>query len=203
MAKASRGGRRVPAADGLARLAGRVEGVEYLVHVVAAALLRALEAVRVGPVLDGPAIGFGSFLEALGDGLAPFRAEIPGGSSVTRPRPPGVRPGVCGFCGCTEARPCPGGCGWANAERTLCTRCDAELATLPRTLTSAAGVLVVKLDAAPHKAPGGRQKGAAGRATSRPAAAAIAPGRPAKPARPGASRPAPATPSPRRSRAGA
>jgi hypothetical protein len=32
-------------------------------------------------------------------------------------------PGVCRVCGCSEPLACPGGCGWANPERTLCTRC--------------------------------------------------------------------------------
>jgi hypothetical protein len=121
-----------PSAAGLARLARRVDGVEYLVHVVAAALLRAREAGLADRELDVPEDGVVAFLEALGDGLALFMGEIPGGRSVTRARPPGVRPGVCGFCGCTEARPCPGGCGWANAERTICRRCDAELVELRR-----------------------------------------------------------------------
>lgn len=34
-----------------------------------------------------------------------------------------MRPGVCRFCGCTETRACPGGCSWANATRTVCSRC--------------------------------------------------------------------------------
>lgn len=29
----------------------------------------------------------------------------------------------CGGCGCTDAMPCPGGCIWANASATLCSRC--------------------------------------------------------------------------------
>lgn len=37
-----------------------------------------------------------------------------------RPRP---RAGVCRLCGCTEERACPGGCSWANATRTICSRC--------------------------------------------------------------------------------
>jgi hypothetical protein len=32
-------------------------------------------------------------------------------------------PGICNVCGCTEARACERGCAWANAARTLCTRC--------------------------------------------------------------------------------
>ncbi len=32
-------------------------------------------------------------------------------------------PDVCQVCGCTWDRACPGGCAWANAERTLCTAC--------------------------------------------------------------------------------
>jgi hypothetical protein len=29
----------------------------------------------------------------------------------------------CQICGCTEDRACPGGCSWANPQRTLCSRC--------------------------------------------------------------------------------
>jgi hypothetical protein len=29
----------------------------------------------------------------------------------------------CKICGCTEQDACPGGCGWADPDRTLCTRC--------------------------------------------------------------------------------
>lgn len=32
--------------------------------------------------------------------------------------------GRCQVCGCTETRPCPGGCAWANADQNLCTCCD-------------------------------------------------------------------------------
>jgi hypothetical protein len=34
--------------------------------------------------------------------------------------------GLCGSCGCTDARACPGGCVWANASATLCSRCALE-----------------------------------------------------------------------------
>jgi hypothetical protein len=43
-----------------------------------------------------------------------------------RPVPPGTlvpRPGTCSACGCTENYACDGGCSWANAEKTLCTKC--------------------------------------------------------------------------------
>ncbi|WP_224365381.1 hypothetical protein [Hyalangium versicolor] len=30
----------------------------------------------------------------------------------------------CSVCGCTDALPCPGGCIWANASATLCSRCS-------------------------------------------------------------------------------
>lgn len=33
------------------------------------------------------------------------------------------QPGVCRWCGCSEFDPCPGSCGWANREQTLCTAC--------------------------------------------------------------------------------
>ena len=32
-----------------------------------------------------------------------------------------ARIGVCRICRCTETRPCPDGCRWANAFRDLCT----------------------------------------------------------------------------------
>lgn len=32
-------------------------------------------------------------------------------------------PGRCRWCQCTHERPCPEGCGWANAAQTLCTAC--------------------------------------------------------------------------------
>jgi len=35
-------------------------------------------------------------------------------------------PGTCRSCGCTEDDACPGGCIWANAEATLCSRCSRE-----------------------------------------------------------------------------
>lgn len=34
-----------------------------------------------------------------------------------------ITPGVCAVCGCSEPFACDGGCGWADATRTLCTRC--------------------------------------------------------------------------------
>jgi hypothetical protein len=34
-----------------------------------------------------------------------------------------LKPGVCRWCGCTERDPCPGGCGWADRQQTLCTSC--------------------------------------------------------------------------------
>jgi len=33
------------------------------------------------------------------------------------------RPGRCRWWGCTYEEPCPGSCGWANREQTLCTAC--------------------------------------------------------------------------------
>jgi hypothetical protein len=35
--------------------------------------------------------------------------------------------GTCCVCGCTEDRPCPGGCSWTDPEKTLCSRCNSEL----------------------------------------------------------------------------
>jgi len=32
----------------------------------------------------------------------------------------------CRVCGCTNERSCIGRCGWANAFRTLCTRCARQ-----------------------------------------------------------------------------
>jgi len=34
-----------------------------------------------------------------------------------------LTPGTCGMCGCTEEKPCEGGCSWADPARTLCTKC--------------------------------------------------------------------------------
>jgi hypothetical protein len=34
--------------------------------------------------------------------------------------------GVCTECGCTDEEACPGGCVWANADATLCSRCALE-----------------------------------------------------------------------------
>lgn len=30
---------------------------------------------------------------------------------------------TCLMCGCTDGHACPGGCWWANDERTLCSAC--------------------------------------------------------------------------------
>ena len=38
-----------------------------------------------------------------------------------------LTPGVCRFCGCTEAAACPGGCRWMDAEETLCSACVPHL----------------------------------------------------------------------------
>ena len=32
-------------------------------------------------------------------------------------------PGMCQRCGCTDRYGCGGGCLWANASHTICTRC--------------------------------------------------------------------------------
>jgi len=37
-----------------------------------------------------------------------------------------VTPGECQACGCTDEHACPGGCVWANASATLCSRCARE-----------------------------------------------------------------------------
>jgi hypothetical protein len=34
---------------------------------------------------------------------------------------PGPVPGVCRYCRCTEARACPGGCAWIDADSTVCS----------------------------------------------------------------------------------
>jgi hypothetical protein len=41
--------------------------------------------------------------------------------------------GRCRWCRCTEREPCPGGCGWATREQTLCTEC-IQLDTAMRTV---------------------------------------------------------------------
>jgi hypothetical protein len=35
-----------------------------------------------------------------------------------------ARRGTCRECGCRDFTSCPGGCAWANRERTLCTACQ-------------------------------------------------------------------------------
>jgi hypothetical protein len=35
--------------------------------------------------------------------------------------------GVCRYCRCTEAQACDGGCSWADASETICSRCQAAL----------------------------------------------------------------------------
>lgn len=42
-----------------------------------------------------------------------------------------ANPGRCRACGCTDARACPGGgCWWADAGHTLCSRCLRRMARL-------------------------------------------------------------------------
>lgn len=36
-------------------------------------------------------------------------------------------PGMCAQCGCTDRWGCLGGCGWANASKTVCTRCEERI----------------------------------------------------------------------------
>jgi hypothetical protein len=45
---------------------------------------------------------------------------------------PAFPAGVCRFCGCTERRACPGGCSWADQDKTVCSTntCMAKLADL-------------------------------------------------------------------------
>lgn len=47
--------------------------------------------------------------------------------------------GRCQLCGCTYFSPCPGGCGWLNADRTLCTRCAALIVRCAAALLRQAG----------------------------------------------------------------
>lgn len=35
--------------------------------------------------------------------------------------------GVCGVCGCTENKACPGGCAWTDKTKTLCTLCGPKV----------------------------------------------------------------------------
>jgi hypothetical protein len=46
-----------------------------------------------------------------------FRDEVFSGLAVS---------GECQLCGCTDEESCPGGCIWANAAATLCSRCARE-----------------------------------------------------------------------------
>jgi hypothetical protein len=34
-----------------------------------------------------------------------------------------IEPGMCFFCGCTEAEACEPGCWWVNTRQTLCSVC--------------------------------------------------------------------------------
>lgn len=34
-----------------------------------------------------------------------------------------AEPGTCSVCGCDDDHACDGGCIWANADATLCSRC--------------------------------------------------------------------------------
>lgn len=38
--------------------------------------------------------------------------------------------GQCQVCGCTDEEACPGGCIWANAGATLCSRCAQEVCAI-------------------------------------------------------------------------
>ncbi len=40
--------------------------------------------------------------------------------------------GICSVCGCTEDNACEGGCIWANAQATLCSRCARERPLITR-----------------------------------------------------------------------
>jgi ParB family chromosome partitioning protein len=87
-------------------------------------LLKAVEPVR--DALKAGAIDVGHALELArlsdrmqSDLLAQLRV---GGTSIG---PNDVEdetgePGTCRFCGCTERKPCKGGCSWANDEETIC-----------------------------------------------------------------------------------
>lgn len=37
-----------------------------------------------------------------------------------------AEPGTCSVCGCDDDHACDGGCIWANADATLCSRCAQE-----------------------------------------------------------------------------
>jgi hypothetical protein len=34
-----------------------------------------------------------------------------------------LKTGVCRYCGCTDDRACPGGCGWLDEMHTICSAC--------------------------------------------------------------------------------
>jgi len=36
------------------------------------------------------------------------------------------RKGVCRDCGCVDGEACPGGCGWTDETKTLCSRCEGH-----------------------------------------------------------------------------
>lgn len=38
--------------------------------------------------------------------------------------------GQCFVCSCTDLEACPGGCSWSNKDRTICSSCADELASI-------------------------------------------------------------------------
>jgi len=72
------------------------------------------------PAMSEKLIGY---LHAEGKAKLVERVRMLGCLVQDRPDP---LAGRCRLCGCTWFRPREGGCSWANAEHTLCTRC-AEL----------------------------------------------------------------------------
>lgn len=55
----------------------------------------------------------------LAEGCAGLLAELDAAGAT-----PKFQPGVCRACGCTETRACEGGCSWADAAQTLCSKCN-------------------------------------------------------------------------------
>ena len=52
------------------------------------------------------------------------KAKKQGAAAAVAEPPPGAAGRSCRVCGCTDERPCPGGCSWVEPD--LCSRCAGE-----------------------------------------------------------------------------
>lgn len=88
-----------------------------------AQLLKAIEPVRqalkAGAIEVGHALELARLTEAMQTGLLE-QLDVGGDIGPNEVVDEVGEPGTCRFCSCTEDKPCPGGCGWANEEETIC-----------------------------------------------------------------------------------